>query len=56
MSSSHEIRANGLWRNDDTADVGLWCETCKDWLYLVDERDPTIEEINAAVVGHRQRK
>lgn len=45
------ITVVGIWFNDSTAGVGVWCDTCKTYLVQSDE-SLTLDEIRSAADGH----
>ena len=50
----HEITVEGVWHNDSTAGVFVWCDTCGDSILEGDEFGDrlTPDQINEAVAAH----
>lgn len=46
----HEITVTGIWQNDTTASVMVWCSTCE--AALAEGESLTPEQINVAASQH----
>lgn len=48
--TKHDVAVTGVWQNDTTASVMVWCNTCE--AALMEGESLTPEQINAAVSQH----